>query len=466
MGGLCLVGQADFDLVVRLSASTSSPCPPSPSPPPTMPNPRIGLAVFLLSPQGYILLGKRRGSHGSGSLALPGGHLEWNESWSGCATREVEEETGLSLSHTPEFLTAVNTTGIDAAPGGHEEDGGLHYVTIFMLSRVARSQVDEVRLTEPHKCDGWRWVPLSYLFSLFHGQEALERLASSSRQQGSELGVSMEKLLMAERLGERIGRDAGREEVGQSERGEADAVLVAGGEEVQQLQQRRGSLGPQDDEEQVAWALADDLFRGAGLFKPMMTVLRERGELLRTMLRAVERDGEADRSRSTSAVAAATAASSLSPHQRSVRLAPNIFPSDATSVINAALSAPPHLKHSLLFHFPVPTPLIASNIVSVLSVDKPLRPRDTRIVYEAARMEEQGGAPCVRVKVETSTVRLLRLTGNAVCEDVALVVRTMQAFPGKASAGLQQRLRGTAGVGEEKVVFEEGTVGTVERTIA
>ena len=40
-------------------------------------------------------------------LALPGGHLEMMESWEQCATREVEEETGLKV-HDVKFLHVTN----------------------------------------------------------------------------------------------------------------------------------------------------------------------------------------------------------------------------------------------------------------------------------------------------------------------------------------------------------------------
>ena len=53
---------------------------------------------------------------------MPGGHLEFGESFENCATREILEETGLTVQNV-RFLTATNDV---------MEDEGKHYVTIFM----------------------------------------------------------------------------------------------------------------------------------------------------------------------------------------------------------------------------------------------------------------------------------------------------------------------------------------------
>ncbi len=121
--------------------------------------PRIGVGVIALK-NGQILLGKRKGSHGAGEWALPGGHLEYGETIETCAARELKEETGLEALS----LRSIGWTNDLIAEN-------KHYITFFV-------QVDrlkgEVELREPHKCEGWQWtspealpVPLFLPFASF-----------------------------------------------------------------------------------------------------------------------------------------------------------------------------------------------------------------------------------------------------------------------------------------------------------
>ncbi len=106
-------------------------------------HPRVGVGVFVIR-AGLILLGERRGAHGAGTWALPGGHLEYGESVEQCAIREVREETGLTIT---EVSPGPFTSDIFAAEN-------KHYVTLFVL---ARSPSGEPRLLEPEKCASWIW---------------------------------------------------------------------------------------------------------------------------------------------------------------------------------------------------------------------------------------------------------------------------------------------------------------------
>ncbi|CAJ2641485.1 unnamed protein product [Trifolium pratense] len=117
-----------------------------------LPAPRVAVVVFLLKDRS-ILLGRRRSSSvGDATFALPGGNLEFGESFEECAAREVKEETGLDLgqNYKIEYLTVTNNVFLD-------QPKKCHYVTIFM--RVVLDPQDEqlVLNLEPEKCDGWDW---------------------------------------------------------------------------------------------------------------------------------------------------------------------------------------------------------------------------------------------------------------------------------------------------------------------
>jgi 8-oxo-dGTP diphosphatase len=105
--------------------------------------PRVGVGV-LLRHNGKILLGKRRGSHGAGAWAAPGGHLEFGEEIEACVRREILEETDLTVTNI-HFGTITN----DIFP-----DASRHYVTIVMVCDLAGGDLKNL---EPHKCEEWRW---------------------------------------------------------------------------------------------------------------------------------------------------------------------------------------------------------------------------------------------------------------------------------------------------------------------
>ncbi|TPX70405.1 hypothetical protein SpCBS45565_g01726 [Spizellomyces sp. 'palustris'] len=118
--------------------------------------PRVGVGVFVIRrSDGHILVGKRKGSHGEGTYQLPGGHLEFNESFESCALREVLEETGLCINNIT-FGTATN----DPMP-----KDGKHYVTIFMKGECV-DDVPSPKLLEPEKCEFWMFMPFEELVTM------------------------------------------------------------------------------------------------------------------------------------------------------------------------------------------------------------------------------------------------------------------------------------------------------------
>jgi 8-oxo-dGTP diphosphatase len=60
--------------------------------------PFVGIGVLVVYPRRYpgcVLISERISSHGKGGYQLPGGHLEYGESFEECASRELKEETNI-----------------------------------------------------------------------------------------------------------------------------------------------------------------------------------------------------------------------------------------------------------------------------------------------------------------------------------------------------------------------------------
>ena len=107
-----------------------------------MPKPRVDVGVIVVK-EGKILLGKRKGAHGSGCYSPPGGDLEFKETVETCAKRELDEETGL----IPLSIQLGSWTQ-DVI------DEQKHYISLFALITEFEG---EPQLLEPHKCEGWDW---------------------------------------------------------------------------------------------------------------------------------------------------------------------------------------------------------------------------------------------------------------------------------------------------------------------
>jgi 8-oxo-dGTP diphosphatase len=110
--------------------------------------PKVGIGVMIFK-NGKVLLGKRKGSHGGGEYAFPGGHLEYMESFEQCARREVREECGVEIENI-KFQLLSNVTAY--AP--------KHYVHIGL---IADHKSGEPEVLEPEKCDSWGWYALDKL---------------------------------------------------------------------------------------------------------------------------------------------------------------------------------------------------------------------------------------------------------------------------------------------------------------
>lgn len=110
--------------------------------------PKVGIGVMIFK-DNKILLSKRKSSHGEGEYAFPGGHLEYMESFSDCAIREIDEECGINVKNLKfQFLANV------------KKYNPKHYVHIGL---IAEWESGEPIILEPLKSESWGWYSLDNL---------------------------------------------------------------------------------------------------------------------------------------------------------------------------------------------------------------------------------------------------------------------------------------------------------------
>ena len=110
--------------------------------------PKVGIGVMIIK-DGKVLLGKRKGSHGAGEYAFPGGHLQYMESFENCAKRETREETGMEIRNV-RFLHLLNL----------KEYPPKHYVHMGL---IADWEHGEPRTMESDRMGTWNWYDIDKL---------------------------------------------------------------------------------------------------------------------------------------------------------------------------------------------------------------------------------------------------------------------------------------------------------------
>ncbi|MEA2701809.1 MAG: 8-oxo-dGTP diphosphatase [Candidatus Parcubacteria bacterium] len=118
---------------------------------------RVGAGFgVVLEKDGKILLGMRHPDpdkadsafRSAGEWCLPGGKLEWGETFEEGAIREVQEETGITIKD-PQVISVHNCKNEHA-----------HFMTVGL---VARKWEGEARVMEPDEIIQWDWFPLTDL---------------------------------------------------------------------------------------------------------------------------------------------------------------------------------------------------------------------------------------------------------------------------------------------------------------
>lgn len=97
--------------------------------------------------EGKVLLGLRKGAHGAGTWALPGGKPDPGESFEQTACRELYEETGMIADPAQTELISERPT-LD------------HFIEGFSFQTFCvriEGTVGEPVIIEPLKCERWGW---------------------------------------------------------------------------------------------------------------------------------------------------------------------------------------------------------------------------------------------------------------------------------------------------------------------
>lgn len=122
-----------------------------------MPNKKVGIGFgVMLLKNNKVLLGKRHEDpekasselNGAGTWTMPGGKLEFGETFEQGAIRETIEETGLKINN-PKVI-CLNNDIIETA----------HFVTIGIFSNEFEG---EPKVMEPDEITQWQWFDLNNL---------------------------------------------------------------------------------------------------------------------------------------------------------------------------------------------------------------------------------------------------------------------------------------------------------------
>ena len=135
--------------------------------------PIVGVQAIVLEHRSRrILLGKRRGGFGDGQWALPGGHLEFGESFEEAAIRELREETNIR-AEKPIVWKSLNTAYRET-----------HYVQISVQMLNYRG---ELKNLEPHKCYEFGWFSMDQMLPtpIFEPSRPFLELLQKSHRLGS-----------------------------------------------------------------------------------------------------------------------------------------------------------------------------------------------------------------------------------------------------------------------------------------
>lgn len=110
--------------------------------------PRVGISIMVIRDCKDILLGKRKGAHGAGEWAFPGGKQEFGESIWDTFRRELAEECGGALKVKDERVLCI---------GDLTAYKGKHFLDITIACTYVGG---DAAVMEEDKCESWEWFPM------------------------------------------------------------------------------------------------------------------------------------------------------------------------------------------------------------------------------------------------------------------------------------------------------------------
>ncbi len=119
--------------------------------------PQVGVDVFVFNTDtNKILLGTRQKES---KWSLPGGKLEYTETFEICAKRLLLEETNLKIDiNRFKFLCSFNALN---------KDEGFHWAAINYILKLTQEEEKEIQNKEDKTIKGWKWFTFEEVSKMY-----------------------------------------------------------------------------------------------------------------------------------------------------------------------------------------------------------------------------------------------------------------------------------------------------------
>jgi|GEM_PF-186998 len=111
--------------------------------------PEACVGVMVFNKEGKILLGKRCGRHAPGEYSMPGGRIEYMESFKDSIEREVLEEAGIKIKDL-KFLNVANINRYE-----YRHDVSVHFTALLDLGEPKTDPKERIK--------DWGWYDINNL---------------------------------------------------------------------------------------------------------------------------------------------------------------------------------------------------------------------------------------------------------------------------------------------------------------